>query len=85
MFAKERAGHFMSLQVCKRDENVSVRVIHAVREEDRGLCSTCVYEDEPSDGHRCSACLKVFYSCNNISEGTDKIVNEGYWEEKKDD
>ena len=36
MFAKERAGHFMSLQVCKRDENVSVRVIHAVR-EDRGL------------------------------------------------
>ena len=37
MFAKERAGHFMSLQVCKRDENVSVRVIHAVREEDRGL------------------------------------------------
>ena len=27
----------MSLQVCKRDENVSVRVIHAVREEDRGL------------------------------------------------
>ena len=75
----------MSLQVCKRDENVSVRVIHAMREEDRGLCSTCVYEDEPSDGHRCSACLKVFYSCNNISEGTDKIVNEGYWEEQKDD
>ena len=75
----------MSLQVCKRDENVSVRVIHAMREEDRGLCSTCVYDDEPSEGPRCAACLKVFYSCNNISEGTDKIVNEGYWEEKKDD
>ena len=75
----------MSLQVCKRDENMSVRVIHAMREEDRGLYSTCVYEDEPSDGHRCSACLKVFYSCKDISEGTDKIVNEGYWEEKKDD
>ena len=85
MFAKERAGHFMSLQVCKRDENMSVRVIHAVREEDRGLCSTCVYEDEPADGHRCTACLKVFYGCDTVSEGANKIVNEGYWEEKKDD
>lgn len=85
MFANERAGHFMSLQVCKRDENVPVRVIHAVIAEDRGLCSTCVYEDEPADGHRCTACLKVFYSCNTILEGVDKIVNEGYWEEKKDD
>ena len=75
----------MSLQVCKRDKNVSVRVIHAVREEDRGLCSTCVYEDEPADGHRCTACLKVFYGCDTVSEGVDKIVNEGYWEEKKDD
>ena len=85
MFAKERAGHFMSLQVCKRDENVSVRVIHAVREEDRGLCSTCVYEDGHADGHRCTACLKVFYGCDTVSEGVDKIVNEGDWEEKKDD
>ena len=75
----------MSLQVRKRDENVSVRVIHAVREEDRGLCSTCVYEDEPADGHRCTACLKVFYGCDTVSEGADKIDNEGYWEEKKDD
>ena len=50
MFAKERAGHFMSLQVCKRDENVSVRVIHAVREEGRGLCSTCVYGMGPQTG-----------------------------------
>ena len=75
----------MSLQVCNRDENMSVRVIHAVREEDRGLCSTCVYEDEPADGHRCTACLKVFYGYDTVSEGADKIVNEGYWEEKKDD
>ena len=85
MFAKERARHFMSLQVCKRDENVSVRVIHAVREEGIGLCSTCVYEDGSADGHRCKACLKVFYGCDTVSEGADKIVNEGYWEEKKDD
>ena len=56
-----------------------------MREEDRGLCSTCVYEDEPADGHRCTACLKVFYGCDTVSEGADKIVNEGYWEEKKDD
>lgn len=75
----------MSLQVCKRDENVSVRVIHAVREEGRGLCSTCVYDDGPADGPRCKACLKVFYDCDTVSEGADKIVNEGYWEEKKDD
>lgn len=85
MFAKERAGHFMSLQVCKRDENVSVWVIHAVRERDRGRCRTCVHDDEPADGHRCKACLKAFYGCDTIPEGVDKIVNEGYWEEKKDD
>ena len=75
----------MSLQVCKRDENVSVRVIHAVREEDRGLCSTCVYDDGPTDGPRCKACLKAFYGSDTIPECVDKIVNEGYWEEKKDD
>ena len=75
----------MSLQVCKRDENVSVRVIHAVREEGRGKCSTCIYEDELAYGYRCPVCLKVFYSCDTVSEGADKIVNEGYWEEKKDD
>ena len=75
----------MSLQVCKRDENVSVRVIHAMREEGRGLCSTGVYGEGPSDGPRCKACLKVFYGSDTVSEGADKIVNEGYWEEKKDD
>lgn len=75
----------MSLQVCKRDENVSVRVIHAMREEGRGLCSTCVYEEGPADGHRGKAYLKIFYGCDTISEGADKIINEGYWEEKKDD
>ena len=85
MFAKERAGHFMSLQVCKRDENVSVRVIHAVREAERGQCFTCVYDDGPADGPRCKACLKAFYGSATIPEGVDKIVNEGYWEEKKDD
>ena len=29
--------------------------------------------------------MSVISGCDTASEGADKIVNEGYWEEKKDD